>query len=107
MEEIKQATHSGRKNGHKKREGERKNALTVKTNTVHLRYQHMLGRETSSRGPCVRLASVLAVWDESGTYCRQTGNRELHMLGLLIALQHLHSNQHARRGRHVFICALH
>lgn len=102
MEEIKQVTHSGRINGHKKREGERKNALTV-----HLRYQHMLGRETSSRGPCVRLASVLAVWDESGTYCSQTGNGELHMLGLLIALQHLHSNQHARRGRHVFICALH
>lgn len=67
----------------------------------------MLAAETSSGDPCVILASVLAVWEESGTYCRQTGNGELHMLRLPIALERLHSNQHTRHGCHVFIRALH
>lgn len=68
----------------------------------NLKHQHMLSRDTRSKGPCVRLASVRAIWNESSTYCRQTGNGEL-----LTAPQHFHSNQHACHGRHVFIWALH
>lgn len=93
--------------GKKEPESKRKCIQTGKNNTVHLKYRHMLSRETSSKGPRVRAASVRAVWNESSTYCRQVGNGEVHMLRLLAALQHLHSNQHARHGRHVFIRALH
>lgn len=52
----------------------------------------------------VVLASVVTIWatatvgkhERRSTYCGETGNRELHMPRVPIALEHLHADQHAR-----------
>lgn len=44
--------------------------------------------------------------EQRSTYCGETGNSDLHMARVPIALEHLHSNQHARHCRLFLIHAL-
>lgn len=44
--------------------------------------------------------------EQRSTYCGETGHRELHMPGTLIAQQHLHGNQNARHRSHFLVLKL-
>lgn len=71
-------------------------------------------RQTGSEGSWLILASVITIWTtatigkhkQRSTYCGETGNRELHMPRVPIALEHLHSNQHTHHHRHFLILTL-
>lgn len=72
----------------------------------------MMRCRQAARAQWVMLTSVVAIWasatvgKQRNTYCGETGNRELHMPRVPIALEHLHSNQHTRHHRHVLILTL-